>query len=456
MTNYKPFWIDKYKDIYKDISKNLDSKNINLEFVGNESIETFRSIKIEFVPNKEQLSIFNDWFNVSTYLYNKTVETIKNGHIPNFISLRNLLVSENTKTKNPKYIEILKKIKELKKSTNKESEIKLLRNEIKNISSVKNNINEWELIVPKEIRASVVKEVCTAHKSAQSNKTAGNIKKFSIGYRKKYNHNLSIPIPKSLIKKLSDESIQIAPTFLKGNKKFNLRKNALQNIEINNDCKILRQNGLYFLSIPICKKIEKTTNLTNVKFCGIDPGVRTFMSSYNSDCSVSEYKHNIELLNKLNNKIKLLKERRIGKGIKRLRKKTFYKIENKKANYIDELHNKTIRSILDHNNIIFYGDIKSHDIVKNKEHQKKLNSNVNDLKFYKFKQRLLNRSKNENKIVYEIAEPFTTKTCSSCGQINNPEASTVFNCSSCKLNIGRDVNASKNICMKGIVQHLKL
>ena len=69
---------------------------------------------------------------------------------------------------------------------------------------------------------------------------------------------------------------------------------------------------------------------------------------------------------------------------------------------------------------------------------------------------MLSKSKNENKLVYEIEEPFTTKTCSSCGKLNNPEASTIFNCTGCSLVIGRDVNASKNICMKGIVQHLGL
>ena len=40
------------------------------------------------------------------------------------------------------------------------------------------------------------------------------------------------------------------------------------------------------------------------------------------------------------------------------------------------------------NDVVLYGDIKSHNIVKNGKN-KKLNRNFNDMKFYTFKQRLM-------------------------------------------------------------------
>ncbi len=71
------------------------------------------------------------------------------------------------------------------------------------------------------------------------------------------------------------------------------------------------------------------------------------------------------------------------------------------------------------------------------------NMNFNDLKFYQLKQRLLYKA-------FYVPEHYTTKTCSCCGAINNNEGSKeVFECSQCNLKTGWDMNASKNIKMKG-------
>ena len=47
--------------------------------------------------NKQQQLIIDDWINTSNYIYNKTLEKIKNGHKINFNNLRDLLVTDNTK-----------------------------------------------------------------------------------------------------------------------------------------------------------------------------------------------------------------------------------------------------------------------------------------------------------------------------------------------------------------------
>ncbi|KAJ3001699.1 UNVERIFIED_CONTAM: hypothetical protein HDU68_006710, partial [Siphonaria sp. JEL0065] len=44
------------------------------------------------------------------------------------------------------------------------------------------------------------------------------------------------------------------------------------------------------------------------------------------------------------------------------------------------------------NDVIFYGDFKSHGVVKNGVN-KTLNQQINDLKFFQFKQRLLYKAK---------------------------------------------------------------
>jgi putative transposase len=120
---------------------------------------------------------------------------------------------------------------------------------------------------------------------------------------------------------------------------------------------------------------------------------------------------------------------------------------------VDELHWRTINRLLKMNDFIFYGDIKSHGIVKNGNNSN-LNTDVNNLKFFKFKQRLLFKAIERGKKVYETKEHFTTQTCSFCGSMYRPGLSRVYECKNCEKNIGRDVNAAKNILMKGILTHL--
>ena len=117
---------------------------------------------------------------------------------------------------------------------------------------------------------------------------------------------------------------------------------------------------------------------------------------------------------------------------------------------IDEIHWKTITDIISFNDVIFYGNINSHDIVKNSNNTY-LKRDINDLKFYLFKQRLIFKSLIKNKYVILVNEAFTSKTCSCCGSRYNIGSSKTYNCSNCKTTIDRDINAAKNILIKGII-----
>ena len=66
------------------------------------------------------------------------------------------------------------------------------------------------------------------------------------------------------------------------------------------------------------------------------------------------------------------------------------------------------------------------------------------------KQRLIYKAYVAGKKVFLVPEHHTTKTCSSCGTINhNVGSKEIFECNSCKLITGRDMNASKNMKLKG-------
>jgi putative transposase len=446
-----------------------------------------KSLKIKLKVNAIQRQVFNEWFNTSNYVYNKTISCINNYDKDikksiNFIELRDKFVTENTKKNNNEYITLQNNMKlhrEEKKQQQKNL-TKIPKNDIVNIDKVKlliqtaeekyqeekeklsidkksmnstknEEIREWETNTPKHIREGAVKDVCTAHKSAGSNLKAKNIKHFHLGFRKKKDENKCLLLPMNLIKN-NDGKLNIAPSYLKKDSKISMGKKTIKkhrNLVIEHDCRLVKQKNIFWVIIPIPAEI--TDKKPPINYCGIDPGTKTFMTSFgNSGCI--EYKHNNKILQKLDKKISYLTDRRrTNRG--RVRKKKINRIEIIKANLVDELHWKTINRLLKMNDFIFYGDIKSHDIVKNGKNRT-LNTDMNNLKFFKFKQRLLFKSIERGKKVYETKEHYTTQTCSFCGSMYKPGLSRVYHCRNCEKSIGRDVNAAKNILMKGILTHL--
>jgi transposase len=95
------------------------------------------------------------------------------------------------------------------------------------------------------------------------------------------------------------------------------------------------------------------------------------------------------------------------------------------------------------------GDINSHDIIKGNKN-KTLNSDFTDLKFYQFKQRLKYKASINGKRIVFVNEAYTTQGCSSCGNLwKSIGKAEIYRCRVCKFICGRDLNASKNIMLKG-------
>jgi transposase len=437
-----------------------------------------KTLAVKLKPTSQQRKKLDEWLNTSRYVYNKTVQCIRGGDSVNFYNLRDKLVTADTKKHNAEYIE-LEQLKETKRTLQKEwnvlnvahvkkeyqDEITKINTQIeqckRNLETVKKtlkaeknkNIQEWELETPKDIRAAAVDDVCKAHKTALANLKAGNIKHFNINYKRKTNARQCMLLPKSAIKNKEGE-LTIYKQVLKGsNSKFSMGKRTkkkYKDLVIQHDCRIVKHKNVYWLFIPIpleIKPAEAPTEAT-VRYCGVDPGIRTLFTSFERDgCTEYNYKEN--LIRKLDEKIRYMKSVRCNKR-RRVHKRKINKIETRKSNLINELHWKSINHLLKSNDVIFFGDIKSHSIVKGGKNRT-LNRDMNNIKFYQLKQRLQHKATERCKKLYFIREEYTTKTCSFCGAYNDPKASKEYSCSACKIIVGRDVNAAKNILMKGIM-----
>jgi IS605 OrfB family transposase len=321
-------------------------------------------------------------------------------------------------------------------------------------------VSNWELFTPKDIRDCVVKQLVSNHKSADTNFKNGNIPYYEMKYKKKTAPKQSFELTSKLIR-MKDGKIQIAPdSFTKEEKLFTLSKSntkKYKNLKIKHNCDVVREKGEYWLHVPI--PVVKTCNLKDTNsFSGVDPGLRTFATTFNGkDGSSVEYKQKQNLLDKLNDKIKFLKKKRLKilpfnyLFKSKYKKKQFNKVEKKKINLVDALHWNVINDMLKRNDIVYFGDIKSHDIVKDGKNRKN-NQTFNDLKFYKFKQRLIYKASTmKNKVVKLVNESYTSQGCSSCGKLYNIGSSKFYECKRCGLQSDRDTNSAKNILMKGLL-----
>jgi putative transposase len=343
--------------------------------------------------------------------------------------------------------EKIEKIKDTIKILQKER-----RGQMKNFEAEKNYvIKDFELNTPKDIRANAVKRCCDAYTSGFANLRNGNIKFFRLEYKKKTRQKQSIELtPKNI--KVENGVLKILPTYFKDNCILKVSKNnkkKIKNINIVSNVDLIRFHNCYYVNL--CVPVNQKTMTPLKQICGVDLGIRTFATvcSYNINSkktSTFDYQQRKDVLTTLNAKLDMLKKRR-GK---RTKKKQYNKIENKKKNVVDLLHWQTVNHLLEHNDVIFLGDINSHNIVKGNKN-KAVNRLFNDIKMYRFKQRLLYKASVAQKVVLLVKEHNTTKCCSSCGTINDVGCSKEFCCKSCTFATGRDVNASKNILMKGFL-----
>lgn len=475
-----------------------------------EGKEKVKAIMLKIHPNKAQQKVIDEWIHTSNYVYNKTVEELNKNSKQGFIDLRDKLVTNMTKKSDPRYSNISSEILKLHDSKNtvkkelqtqlakldkyidkigvddpKRLELCLLRDSVfsgfkirietlmskikesneelrrvsKDIQPSENiSLKDWELSTPKEMRAAAVKDATTAFKACFTNLRNGNIRYFNVGYRKHTESHKYVNIPKNMIKIENNNFIMTNTRFGKdnefaiGRRQCERFKKRNQSLRINHDCKIVKKFHEYWVVVP-CKVVAKNHVAVPKAFVGVDPGCRTFMTVMDHD-GFKEYQHDSEKLKRINKKIALMKARRIGRNTvtDRIRKRKIHKHEDKKLNIIDNVHWHTIQQLLSLNDVIVYGDIKSHGIVKGGKN-KTLNTMFNDLRFFTFKQRLLFKAELEGKLVIAVNESYTTKTCCCCGNIYDINSSKIYSCKHCGMVADRDCNGAKNILMKGVLSN---
>ena len=373
---------------------------------GSINVET-RVRKVRLYPNQKQKQQFKKWFGDTRYTYNAALDyTRKHQHEFDMIWLRNRLVINQN----------LPYSKAFLKHT------------------------------PKHIREGAIKDLVTARKAALSNMTGGNIKKFELGFRSKRQVRQSIVIPKAALR-VCPTGLHIYKQFTKSPVVCNSKK-----VLVDHDCRLVCDGGMYFLciptDIPVCVSERKR------EFCAIDPGVRCFATLYSLN-GVACYGEDMEArltqrllrLDKLRSKIDMEKRKRN----RRRKKDAFHRLSSSFQNVQRDMHYKMANHMCERFTDIILPRFRSQQMSRKENRQLKTKTvrSMCALSHGKFRSRLIETGLLKGVVVHDCLEPYTTKSCSSCGTINDDIGSKkIFECFNCSMIADRDVNASKNIMLK--------
>lgn len=440
-------YLSNYLNIQKCKTSNQPYKNFqNLLWKETQEEDNIRgniTIKIPIYPSKEQKIFLKVCFKAHRKYYNLAVNEI------------NRRFEKKKKEFETKTTCILCNKPKLENSwsckTHQNEEIKWdlninrinFRNTLlkKNKEIKKDKIPEeqWLLNIPYDTRELAINQAITAYKIAIDLYKRKIIKKFELKPKEDLNRNICWIDDGSI--KLVNNEIIICKNLLKEHSRFKCFNKKVK--EITNDTRILYDHGMYYALVLVPE--DKSKPLNSGRTIALDPGSRTFLTGYSSSG------HVVEFGKKQNEKIKFLYTRldlfnSLGKkGIKRT-----WKITRKIKNIVNDLHNQTIKFLVNNYSAVVLGNLSTSDILRNEKLRSSTKRNIQTLSHYKFKNDLMR--KHSRALV--VSESFTTKTCN-CGELNNVGSSDTYKCLSCNYEAPRDIHGARNIMIKTLTHILE-
>lgn len=388
------------------------------------SVEYNHSRKIRINITPKQLNVFRQIFGVSRKVYNS--------------ALYELRKKNTTKKELRDYI------------------TKKLDNEFEYVKNV-------PLKIKQESVGDLIKALDNCYKKFKKTNKSQKCK-----YRNKKAPSQSIYMNVDSIKKENNTSFYFYPDAI-SKRYFKNKKDALLEVsenlpEIKTHCRlILKHNKYLYISIPMEMPKYKKDSILKDSFVALDPGERCFQTFYsrtlNGQIGYKTRERYMKVLNEadlikskidlLRNKIRRKKYKNkkiiLKNVIKKLRKKYLSAI-TKPTRLSKELHDKTALFLCKNFKIIAIPEYSSQSLSKNLPEI--INRCNQSLSHYKFRERLIHKAKQWNRIVHIVPESYTSITCTKCGNCNERDKSEYLECSRCNLKIHRDIAGSRNILIK--------
>ena len=372
-----------------------------------------KTIKIRLYPTPEQGSILSQWISTARWIYNRTVEFGRTGMKTD--DLRKLIVTGDN------YDET----------------------------------NQWVTNTPSNIRDGAFWDYIAARKGCRTRKKNQTITHYFIKYKSKrdggtiriYHNEWYQKRGKYAFLKDIPTSEQVPP--------------------IRHDFTIsLNGQGEFNLLVPVAVVRDENQALNHALLgvVSLDPGVRTFQTTFDLDGNVTEWGRGdmtkigkmfwqIDCINR-----KMGREALPNRKIKRLRR-VQERLQRKIRNKVDDLHRKLAKWLCSNYQVILLPTFETKKMAqkRNRKLRKKTVRQILTWSHYRFQQFLLHKAREYPWVkVYLVNEAYTSKTCTCCGTIHNKLYSNkIFNCPDrdCRMTLGRDCNGARNILLRFITTH---
>jgi putative transposase len=278
------------------------------------------------------------------------------------------------------------------------------------------------------------------YKSAYSNYKEKNIKNFDI---------------KDLSKSRRRKNLIIEPQSISKNKNAFFIKTLgevnstlpLDKIKKNSILQYDSYKNNFIIISPI--DIEKKVTLKQHKKCGIDIGVRTFLTVYSPEYCYEIGTNTNNIIDRMNKRLDNIKSSKDTNKISEKKfNKVFLKYSDKLKNLIIDLHNKSSRFLLKQFENINIGKVSIKQMISNLTGnlREQVKRRLTALSHYKFRMKLHQMKVKYNNKINEIDEYNTSKKCCNCMNIKkNLGGNKIYKCNKCKIIIDRDINAAINI-----------
>ena len=347
-----------------------------------------RSRKIRVYPNKEQRTILDRWFGASRFAYNKTVEFLKH---------------PDTKAQ-------WKSIK----------------------TELLHSLPEWSKEVPYQIKSVAIRDCCQAVSAAKKKfKQTGKFNEVKFRSKKRGDNNLFIPqsavsekgVYHTILGKLKTAELLWKPV---------------------HDCRMILQNGRYFVIVPIDVAVKRPDS-QRLSACALDCGVRTFQTVFSKELILKVGEHDFQrifrycyALDKLVSRKKKDRSNKFNKAMQRIR----WKVHD----LIDEIHNKLALTLCRTFDVVYIPTFETQDMVSKLKH--KTSRAMLGWAHYRFKMKLKSKAEEYSCKIIDCTEEYTSKTCGNCGEISSIGGKEVWTCKHCGCVHDRDINGARNILLK--------
>lgn len=337
-----------------------------------------RTKKIRLYPTSEQKQLLKQWCGVARWFYNQAVA--------NDVSKRFAVQSEMLK-----------------------------------------NAPEWTAGVPYKVRQMAIEDECIARKNGfKFAKKTGQ--SFKLSFRSRKLRRDSLYIPKQAV-----TTDSIYP------RKLGKMKSAEPLGRPEFDCRLLHENGKYYLLVPHSK--PKRENQAD-GFVAIDPGVRTFVTFFSPDVVGKIASMSINRIQRLCEHMDKLQSRRKWRVVRRMRARI--------KNLISELHHKTALWFTKNFDTIIIPKFNAREMtirgarkIRSKTARKMLT-----LAHGRFRQILLDKCEEFGRLVIHVSEAYTSKTCSVCGQVHDKLGGRKT--LKCCADYDRDINGARGIFLRAL------